>query len=201
VARAGAVVGDARVGRQQRKPSGSDQRVGVCEDRQRTIGERCDDDRVHVVEWVGKDRIVAVFNLTGKPSGTYDVVVYNPGGASGVLPGAFQISGGVTAAGDMPHHNALLPAYPNPFNPETTIRYELAARSRVSLRIYDVSGSVVRTLVDEDKAGGLVFTRVERSRRPQQPGEFRCVFLSDHRGQFLRCEKGDASEVTADPGR
>jgi hypothetical protein len=106
------------------------------------------------VQWVGKDRITAVFNLTGAPSGTYDVVVYNPGGASGVLAHAFQISGGPTAAGDMPHKNALLPAYPNPFNPETTIRYELAARAHVSLRVYDVSGATVRTLVDESKAAG-----------------------------------------------
>jgi M6 family metalloprotease-like protein len=106
------------------------------------------------IEWVGKDRIIAVFNLTGAPSGTYDVVVYNPGGASGVLPHAFQISGGPTAAGNLPYKNALLPAYPNPFNPETTIRYELAARGHVSLRVYDVSGATVRTLVDEPKAAG-----------------------------------------------
>jgi len=106
------------------------------------------------VEWVGKDRIVAVFNLTGAPSGAYDVVVFNPGGASSVLPGAFQISGGPTAAGDTPHKNALLAAYPNPFNPETTIRYELASNTHVSLRVYDVSGAVVRTLVNEDKPAG-----------------------------------------------
>lgn len=106
------------------------------------------------VEWVGKDRIVAVFNLAAAPSGSYDLVVYNPGGASGVLPHAFQISGDPTAAGDLPHKNALLPAYPNPFNPETTIRYDLASRTHVSLRVYDVNGAVVRTLVDDVKAAG-----------------------------------------------
>ena len=45
-------------------------------------------------------------------------------------------------------------AYPNPFNPETTIRYELASSSHVSLRVYDVGGAEVRTLVDANKAAG-----------------------------------------------
>ncbi|HEX6791863.1 MAG TPA: M6 family metalloprotease domain-containing protein [Candidatus Krumholzibacteria bacterium] len=107
------------------------------------------------VEWVGKDRILADFDLTGAPNGTYDVVVYNPGGASAALTDAFAISGGATAAGDSPKKFALLPNYPNPFNPATTIRYELASRSRVELRIYDVKGALVKTLVNESKPAGV----------------------------------------------
>jgi M6 family metalloprotease-like protein len=106
------------------------------------------------VYWAGKDRITAQFNMAGGISGFYDVVVFNPGGASAVLAGAFQLTGGVTGVGDAPRKFALLPAYPNPFNPETTIRYELASRTHVSLRVYDVSGAVVRTLVDDVKAAG-----------------------------------------------
>ena len=37
---------------------------------------------------------------------------------------------------------------PNPFNPVTTIDYSLATPARVSLRVYDAAGRVVRTLVD-----------------------------------------------------
>lgn len=106
------------------------------------------------VEWVGKDRILADFDLTGAPNGLYDVVVYNPGGASAVLTDAFEVSGGPTAAGDSPRANKLMANYPNPFNPSTTIRYELAARTTVELRVYDVSGALVRTLVNESKAPG-----------------------------------------------
>lgn len=43
----------------------------------------------------------------------------------------------------------LEPNAPNPFNPSTTIRFDLPAQARTTLRIYDVSGRLVRTLVDE----------------------------------------------------
>ena len=44
--------------------------------------------------------------------------------------------------------------YPNPFNPQTTIAFSLAAKGHVSLRIYDVSGALVRILANEDRASG-----------------------------------------------
>jgi hypothetical protein len=47
-----------------------------------------------------------------------------------------------------PRFLRLDPNYPNPFNPTTTIRFEIEMRQHVRLRIYDVSGRLVRTLVD-----------------------------------------------------
>jgi hypothetical protein len=44
--------------------------------------------------------------------------------------------------------------FPNPFNPTTTISYLLPERIRVRLTIYDVSGALVRILVDETQSGG-----------------------------------------------
>ena len=45
-----------------------------------------------------------------------------------------------------PRDTALLPNYPNPFNPETWIPYRLAAHAQVSLSIYDEAGRVVRQM-------------------------------------------------------
>ncbi len=42
--------------------------------------------------------------------------------------------------------------YPNPFNPVTNIKFDLPRSTRVSLRIYDLGGRLVRTLVDENLA-------------------------------------------------
>lgn len=50
---------------------------------------------------------------------------------------------------------ALLSNYPNPFNPATTIRYELSPAQNVELAVFDVQGRRVRVLESGPKSGGL----------------------------------------------
>ena len=45
--------------------------------------------------------------------------------------------------------------YPNPFNPSTTIRYSIPLKGQVKLRIFDVVGRVVATLVDQEQPPGM----------------------------------------------
>ena len=45
-----------------------------------------------------------------------------------------------------PKETALLPNYPNPFNPETWIPYQLAQPTDVTISIYAIDGTVMRTL-------------------------------------------------------
>jgi len=56
----------------------------------------------------------------------------------------------------MPKEFALHPAYPNPFNPTATITFDVPAQthSNASLQIYDITGRLVATLVDEQLAPG-----------------------------------------------
>ena len=49
---------------------------------------------------------------------------------------------------------SLYQNYPNPFNPSTTIRYEIPERSLVTIKVYDVLGNEVETLVNEEKQSG-----------------------------------------------
>jgi len=45
--------------------------------------------------------------------------------------------------------------YPNPFNPVTTIKYSLGENAFVSLKIYDITGKEITTLVNEEKSSGV----------------------------------------------
>ncbi|MBD3179219.1 MAG: T9SS type A sorting domain-containing protein [Candidatus Latescibacteria bacterium] len=47
-----------------------------------------------------------------------------------------------------PTPSGLMGSYPNPFNPSTTIMYSVASKGPVSIKIYDVSGRLVRKLLD-----------------------------------------------------
>jgi len=46
-------------------------------------------------------------------------------------------------------------SYPNPFNPVCTIRYDISSACWTSLKVFDVKGSVVRTLVDGRREPGV----------------------------------------------
>ena len=78
--------------------------------------------------------------------------------------GVFQIAIGVATdvvdqSSALPSTSVLLPNYPNPFNPSTIIPYQLRARSRVRLVVYNVLGQSVRRLVDRLQPAGS-FTAV-----------------------------------------
>jgi hypothetical protein len=60
----------------------------------------------------------------------------------------------------LPRQPVLYQNVPNPFNPMTEIRFDLSQSGHVSLRIYDVAGRLVRTLVDKDMSAGRNHTMV-----------------------------------------
>lgn len=59
----------------------------------------------------------------------------------------------------LPEKNALLPNYPNPFNPETWIPYQLSAPADVSITIYGSNGGLIRTLNIGHKTAGTYHHR------------------------------------------
>ena len=63
------------------------------------------------------------------------------------------------AAALMPEETALLPNYPNPFNPETWIPYQLSEDGPVSISIYDATGVLIRTLSIGIQSAGFYNSR------------------------------------------
>ena len=78
--------------------------------------------------------------------------------ASDHLPRIMDISSvnpvSVPDRSDIPHRFQLFPAYPNPFNPTTNIRYSLPVKTHVSLKVYDMLGHQIKVLVNEIQTPG-----------------------------------------------
>ena len=55
---------------------------------------------------------------------------------------------------NIPLNFALYQNYPNPFNPVTKIRYQLPVRAKAEIKIFDLTGSEVTTLLNEEKEPG-----------------------------------------------
>jgi hypothetical protein len=97
----------------------------------------------------------------GPYGGTVNSFAVSPSGAGCTNPFAGTSGGGVwtrpssemitSAEGlstDLPSHFNLSRNFPNPLNPTTTIRYELATISHVALKVFDILGREVTTLVN-----------------------------------------------------
>ena len=55
---------------------------------------------------------------------------------------------------EFPIEFKLFPNYPNPFNPTTTIKYSIPKQSYVTLKVYDLLGREIQTIVNEEKPPG-----------------------------------------------
>ena len=65
---------------------------------------------------------------------------------------ALEIGDGITAS--IPESFGLKQNFPNPFNPTTTIKFDLASAAFASIMLYDVTGKEVKTLVNSNLQAG-----------------------------------------------
>jgi hypothetical protein len=82
--------------------------------------------------------------------------VHNPNYTVGLLQAALQSITGVSRLNSevAPATFELTQNYPNPFNPSTMIGFALPKESNVIVKVYDLTGKLVRSLVNENMAAG-----------------------------------------------
>lgn len=66
----------------------------------------------------------------------------------------------------LPTDYKLFQNFPNPFNPLTTIRYEMKKLWKVKIQIYDTRGELIKTLVNEEKPQGVYKIKFDASNLP-----------------------------------
>ena len=92
--------------------------------------------------------------------------------------------------GLLPTVNALAQNFPNPFNPETTIRFDLAEAAEVTLTVYDATGQTVRTLVEGEHFSAGNYSRVwDGLNRNGQAVGSGVYFYEMHAGDFTSMKK------------
>ncbi len=99
---------------------------------------------------VGQNATPALADLDG--DGDFDLTVGNYDGTFNYFENLTTV--GVEETTQTPHTSRLYTAYPNPFNPETQIRFELNATTNVSLSVYDLTGRLVNVLVHSTLPAG-----------------------------------------------
>ncbi len=78
--------------------------------------------------------------------------------------GAFMSKGNEPEPGALPENYTLSQNYPNPFNPSTQLSWQSPVAGHQTLKVYDVLGNEVATLVDEYKDAGRYETTFDASR-------------------------------------
>ena len=90
---------------------------------------------------------------------------------------------------DLPNQYALLPNYPNPFNPQTTIDYQIPEAGHVTIDIFDLTGQKIRSLINQNINAGyhsVVWDGNDGSGNPISSGVYLYRILTD---EFVNTRK------------
>ncbi|MBC8043984.1 MAG: T9SS type A sorting domain-containing protein, partial [Rhizobacter sp.] len=92
------------------------------------------------------------------------------------------------AGANLPREFELKQNYPNPFNPGTVIEYELPVKSDVAIKVFDMLGREVQSIVNEQKAAGRYEVKFNAARLSSGIYFYRLIAKSEQ-GITLRTKK------------
>jgi hypothetical protein len=109
---------------------------------------------LHIIDSAKHIDTIIDANLVIKDSVWYAEWTFKPDIASGVTRDPFTT----------PANYALTQNYPNPFNPTTTIDFSIVKSGKVTLKVYNLLGQEVTTLVDNYLSTGAYHTKLDASK-------------------------------------
>jgi hypothetical protein len=107
--------------------------------------------------WGNPAGLGEVFSAVVPAAGYYCLAVWKAKTDDLPRDGAYRLTFGADLTDvrdDVPSATGLARVYPNPFNPMTTIAFDLAEPAAAEVAIYDLQGALVRTLVHESRPAG-----------------------------------------------
>ena len=111
-----------------------------------------------LVSWQSiDDSLKTTVNTWNADSGAFDVVITNVANHKDWTFILIENGTNQTVSTDpitfvLPDDYRLDQNYPNPFNPNTTIQYTIPINRKVSIKVYNITGQLVRTLIDNEMA-------------------------------------------------
>ena len=90
---------------------------------------------------------------------------------------------------DLPNNFLIHQNFPNPFNPITTIRYELPEDSFVDVTVYDMIGNVVRNLINTNQSSGYKSIKWDATNNQGEPVSAGVYLYTVQTGDFVDTKK------------
>lgn len=149
----------------------------------------------------GTDGIaICQFALPNLPQGSFYALhsdkyvhVYDWADIASAMNLSIHVINGATGlereAPGLPEKSEMIRAYPNPFNPQTTIRYRVDAPAPVRLDVYDVRGRKVKSLVNRRQPAGDYSLRWNGTNAVNEPAASGIYFLRLRVGQQIVSQK------------
>ena len=133
---------------------------------------------------VVKDQIVIFpdFDLTGRTQDNicyFDNISFSPSNSVGID----------NRSETLPQGFALEQNFPNPFNPVTSLRYDLPEDGLVNIRVYDMMGRVVKTLVNSSQTAGYKSIRWNATNDRNEPVSAGLYLYTIQAGEFRQTKK------------
>lgn len=140
------------------------------------------------------ENIELTFDTTDMIVGDYSVdLIINDNREETIIPISLTVTGTNTQNDFVCIETKLLGNYPNPFNPETTIQYNLKNYSEVTITIYNTRGQLVRTLVNSFQEAGVhstVWDGKDTNNRNVSSGIYFSTFdANDKEGDYTSVKK------------